>query len=252
MTRSRTILRGGVRAARDLLSPPTHGPLNPADPWRLQPGRDPRAALAHGRTQARRFAGVGLLAVLTLTALSFLGTLAVLLGIGVASGSDVAGWLLGATLLLSLIVLGWSVRRARRLLRAPTPDPLTLEAAPPDEQDLLRTLRQHERALPAPTLPALLGAVTATRDALRATAHTTTLTRDVFDARQAAREDLPRILDTYQTAAPQGRDDRELTRQLRLIEDRMARIAQEQAESQRRDQQAGTTYLRDKYTPPQD
>ncbi|BBN95612.1 hypothetical protein DEGR_23450 [Deinococcus grandis] len=74
----------------------------------------------------------------------------------------------------------------------------------------------------------------------------------MFDARQAAREDLPRILDTYQTAAPQGRDERELTRQLRLIEDRMARIAQEQAESQRRDQQAGTTYLRDKYTPPQD
>ena len=44
----------------------------------------------------------------------------------------------------------------------------------------------------------------------------------------------------------------ELTRQLRLIEERMARIAREQAEAQRRDQQAGTTYLRDKYTPPQD
>lgn len=253
MTRSRTILRGSVRAARDLLSPSAaHTPLHPADPWRLQPGSDPRAALARGRTQARRFAGIGLLAALTLTALSFLGTLAVLLGIGVASGSDVAGWLLGVTLLLSLAVIGWSVRRARRLLRAPAPDTVTLHAAPPDEQDLLRTLRQHERALPAPTLPALLGAVTATRDALRATAQASTLTRDVFDARQAAREDLPRILDTYQTAAPQGRDDRELTRQLRLIEERMARIAREQAEAQRRDQQAGTTYLRDKYTPPQD
>ncbi|BBN95613.1 hypothetical protein DEGR_23460 [Deinococcus grandis] len=122
MTRSRTILRGGVRAARDLLSPHPW-PAEPRRPLATPAGPRPRAALTHGRTQARRFAGVGLLAVLTLTALSFLGTLAVLLGIGVASGSDVAGWLLGATLLLSLIVIGWSVRRARRLLRAPTPDP---------------------------------------------------------------------------------------------------------------------------------
>ncbi|NTY00087.1 hypothetical protein [Deinococcus sp. JMULE3] len=246
MTRSRPHLRGGARLARQLLTP-TPDPAG--DPWQLQRPGDPRRALTHGRTQARRLAGVGLLAVLTLVALSFLGTLTVLLGIGVASGSDVAGWLLGVTLLLSLIVIAWSVRRARRLLRAPTPHTVTLEAAPPDEQDLLRTLRQHERALPPTTLPAFLGAVTATRDALRATAHTTTLTRDVFDARQAAREDLPRILHAYQEAAPQGRDDRELTRQLRLIEDRMARIAREQAQAQRRDQQADTTYLRDKYTP---
>ncbi|GGR77948.1 hypothetical protein [Deinococcus sedimenti] len=249
MTRSRPHLRGGARLARQLLTP-TPDPAPGGDPWQVQRPGDPRAALARGRGQARRLGGVGLLIVLTLVALSFLGTLSVLLGIGVASGSDVAGWLLALTLLLSFAVIAWSARRARRLLRAPTPDTVTLHAAPGDELGLLRTLRQYERALPTPSLPAFQQAVTATRDALRVTEHASTLTRDVFDARQAAREDLPRILGSY--AAAHTPDHRELDRQLQLIEARMTAITREQAQAQRRDQQADTTFLRDKYTPPQD
>ncbi|GGL04246.1 hypothetical protein [Deinococcus radiotolerans] len=247
MTRSRPHRRGGARLARQLLRAPSP---DQQDPWLARSPADPRAALSRGRAQVRRLSRVGLLVILTLTALSFLGTLALLLGIGVASGSDVAGWLLGLTLLLSFTLIGWSVHRARHLLRAPTPEALPA-AAPPDEQDLLRTLRLSERALPTPSLPAFQRAVTATRDALRATEHAPTLTRDVFDARQAAREDLPRILDAYQRA-PHARDEQELHRQLHLIETRMADITRMHSEAQRRDQQADTTYLRDKYDPPRD
>ncbi|UBV41804.1 hypothetical protein LAJ19_09090 [Deinococcus taeanensis] len=246
--------RTGSRAVRVLLRPAQSWPARPPqDPWQLMSGLpDPAAAVQRGMHGARRAAGLGVLLLLTLLALSFLATLTVLLGIGVASGSDLAGWLLGLTLLLSLALTGWSARRARMLLRAPPAEPVTLETGPPDEQDLVHLLRRHERALPAPTLRAFHSAVTATRDALRATRDAGTLTRDAFDARQAAREDLPQVLSAYHDAPPQGRDDQELLRQLHLIEQRMTEVSRVHAQARRRDQQSRTRYLQDKYTPGQD
>ncbi|MFC6659012.1 hypothetical protein [Deinococcus multiflagellatus] len=178
---ARRLLRAPLRLTRALWRAAQPWPASSGDPWALVPqtGRG---------TGLRRVAGLGALALLTLVGLSFLGTLTVLLGIGVASGSDLAGWLLGLTLLLAAVLLGWARGRARQWQAQAHPLPAS------DELGQLRALHAQARALPRSDRAAVLGALQATAQALQATGGEGTLTRDAFDARQAAREDLPELL----------------------------------------------------------
>ena len=192
-SRTAALVREGTRVGRGLLSAlPREG----HDPWASIEGSADRwhRNKQVGKQVARR--GVSLAVLLALAGLGTLLLLGVLLvlGIGVANGSAPAGWLL-ATALLGVLGLLWTGWKAARLLR--TPLTLPAAAASAEEQDLLRLLRQHERALQPATRPALHATVIATRDALRATAGEGTLSRAAFDARQAAREDLPDLLEAY-------------------------------------------------------
>ena len=198
-----------------------------------------------GQQVAQR--GVGLAVLLALAGLGALVLLPLLvvLGIGVANGSAPAGWLLGAALLLGLLGLLWTGWRAAGLLRAPLSVPAT--PASPEEDALLTLLRQHERALPPATRPALHATVIATRDALRATAGETTLSRAAFDAQQAAREDLPELLAAYQALPGGTQQDEELLGQLARIETRMAAVTRERAQASQRALRAHGQYLDDKY-----
>ncbi|GGK22518.1 hypothetical protein GCM10008955_15050 [Deinococcus malanensis] len=218
------------------------------DPW-LRP-RGPAWHLERGRNLSRRAAGLFVLVLISLLGAGVVGLAVVLLGFGVLQGNDVAGWLLALTLLLGLLGALWATRRARQLIRT---EPQVSGGAPidlpQDEAQLLSTLRAHQRALPAPARAAFQTTVLATRDALRLTAEDTTLERDVFDARQAAREDLPELMRAYQSAPRDERTDRELLDQLRLIEGRMQRVVQVRGEAQGRILRAHGRYLQDKYDP---
>jgi len=173
-------------------------------------------------------------------------------GVLLALGFDPAGWLLGLTLLLALFGLVRTVVRGARLLSSPPPEaaparpglPATLED---DEQGLLALLRAGERALPAPALPALHASVIATRNALRATAGGQALDRSAFDARQAAREDLPELLRVYRAAPRTPASDRSLAEQLSLIERRMREVAHERQGMQLRALDAQRRYIQSKY-----
>ncbi|MFT2718400.1 hypothetical protein ACMT4L_00205 [Deinococcus sp. A31D244] len=234
LDRSRTVATGAARAARTLVRAARRDPGGPDDPW--SPGTTLQPTV-------RRAGSLLALTVIGFLVLGVLVPLAILLGIGVASGSDVAGWLLGLVLLLLVAFGMWAFGRARTLTR---PAPITLDAAaPPEEWTLLETFRQHERRLPTPARRALQSAVQATREALRVTAGGT-LTRDAFDARQAAREDLPELLMAWQSGPRRPED---LTRELEVIETRMRQVTRAQAAGQDRETQARARYLRDKYAP---
>lgn len=227
---------------RDLLRPAAADP----DPWASS---EQSAARWHrnkqvGRQVARRGASLAVLLALTGLAALLLLPLLLVLGIGTAYGSAPAGWLLGAALLLGLLGLLWTGGRAARLLRAPLSVPPAV--ATPEEGTLLALLRQHEPALPPAVRPALHATVIATRDALRATAGETTLSRAAFDARQAAREDLPELLAAYRALPTPGHEET-LLAQLRLIEQRMAEVRLERGAAQQRALAAHGTYLGDKY-----
>ncbi|GGS15738.1 hypothetical protein [Deinococcus knuensis] len=231
---ARRVVRGAAGAARTLVRAARRDPDGPADPWNTGAALQPTV---------RRAGSLLALTVIGFLVMGVLVPLAILLGIGVASGSDVAGWLLALVLLLLVAFGVWVFGRARTLTR---PAPVTLDAAaPPEEWTLLETYRLHERRLPTPTRPALQSAVQATREALRVTAGGT-LTRDAFDARQAAREDLPELLMAWQSGPRRPED---LTRELQVIEARMRQVTQAQAAGQDRETQARARYLRDKYAP---
>lgn len=195
-----------------------------------------------------------MLLVLSLLGAGVVGLAVLLLGVGVLQGNDLAGWLLALTLLLGLLGAVWATRRAGQLIRADTQMVAGAAASdlPQDEAQLLSTLRTHQRALPPPTRAAFQTTVLTTRDALRLTAGDTTLERDVYDARQAAREDLPELMRAYQSAPRDARTERELLDQLRLIEDRMQRVVQVRGEAKGRALRAHGRYLQDKYDPQAD
>ncbi|MFC6748665.1 hypothetical protein [Deinococcus aquaticus] len=119
LDRSRIVATGAARAARTLVHAARRDPDSPADPW------SPGAAL---QPTVRRAGSLLALTVIGFLVLGVLVPLAILLGIGVASGSDVAGWLLGLVLLLLLAFGMWAFGRARTLTR---PAPITLDAAAP-------------------------------------------------------------------------------------------------------------------------
>lgn len=249
-----TVARAGVGVVRYLIRPAQRAALDLSatgrDPW-LE--ARPPARLRRGASVARRGLGLAVLLVLALLGASVVGTVAVLLGIGAASGSAVAGWLLGFTLLLGLLGTCWTGRRALNLLRAGGESPTLTGpgvAAPSlaeDEAGLLRLLRRHERALPRAAREALRRTALATRDALRASAGETTLSRDAYDARQVARAELPELLGAYHAAAPSPQAGDGLLEHLQVIETRMARVAAQGVAARRRALSAQGRYLGAKY-----
>lgn len=229
--------------------------VRPHDPWApLPPGRAPRPALPAPRPGRGRRAGELVRLVFQSLLGAVVGSLLLLLfGVLLALGIDPAGWLLGVTLLLALLGLIRTAVRGARLLAPPAGQEVARPAVPAaltlgdDEDSLLALLRTGERALPTPALPALHATVIATRDALRATADGPALDRSGFDARQAAREDLPELLRMYGSAPRSAAADRSLAEQLRLIERRMREVAHERQALQVRALDAQHRYLESKY-----
>lgn len=247
-----TAARAGSRVVRYLIRPAGQSArpgLRAPDPW-LAP-QPPAHPLRRGANLARRALGLGVLLVLSVLGALLLVPLLAVLGIGTASGSHLAAWFLGFTLLLGLFGTVWTFRRASRIITVPR-EP---EAAPPDgtaptaddEAGLLALWRAGERALPAASRTALRDTVLATREALRATADDASLGRDAFDARQAAREDLPDLLRTYRAAPLSAATDDLFLGQLRLIERRMQGIAHDRQAQQTRALEAQRRYLESKY-----
>lgn len=250
-----TAARTGARVVRYLIRPAQR--LGPEvqqwgrDPWLPQSGLEHKVR----RTAHLTRRGLGLA---TLLALSVFGSiiigLAVLFsGIGLASGSTFAGWVLGFTLLLGLVGLIWTARRAFALLNA-RELPVQSSASPAspttpgeDEASLLRLLHTNERALPPVAQQAFRATVLSTRDALRVSAGDGTLSREAFDARQAVREDLPELLEAYRAVPPSRQSDEQLLEQLALIEGRMQTVLGQRAGQQQRQWQANRRYLQDKY-----
>ncbi|MDO4244466.1 MAG: hypothetical protein Q4C89_00385 [Deinococcus sp.] len=243
------LARQGLNVVRGLTRPPT-GETQP-DPWAIAAGST-EAPLnwQRGQQVARRGAGTALLVGLALLGLGLLLPLILLLGVGVANGSAPAGWVLVLVLLLALVGLFWTGRRVLALWRTPPsqPDPAT----PSEENDLLTLLREYGPRVSEAARPAFQATVLATRDALRATTGQTTLTRESFDARQAARSDLPELLHAYHalpvsSSAEQAQRDQAFLEQLRLIEGRMQEVKVGQRQTRERQLQANGAYLRDKY-----
>ncbi|GBF05119.1 hypothetical protein DAERI_030285 [Deinococcus aerius] len=245
-----TAARTGSRVVRFLVQPATrHGGVF-RDPWQSPGGPD--HPVRRGASLLRRALGLLVLIVLSVLGALLLVPLLALLGLGTALGSDVAGWMLGFTLLLAALGAVWTARRASRLITAvDEPEPVTLDAPGglrrDDETGLLALLRVGERALPAPARSALHVTVIATRDALRATADDTSLSREAYDARQAAREDLPELMRTYRAAPRSPETDRLFLGQLDLIGRRMQGIVQERRGQQARTLEAQRRYLESKY-----
>ena len=249
-----TVARAGSRVVRYLIRPARHPALDLSvtgrDPW-LE--ARPPARLRRGASVARRGLGLVMLLVLALLGTSVVGTVAVLLGIGAASGSAVAGWLLGFTLLLGLLGTFWTGRRALNLLWAGDGLPADVDRAAPlpsaaaDEAGLLRLLRQHEGALNAPARSAFRRTLIATRDALRLAEDEPTLSRDTYDVQQAAREDLPELMAAYRAVPASRASDEQLLEQLRLIETRVQEVGTRRAAQRRRMLGAHGDYLRGKY-----
>ena len=205
------------------------------------------------RKLVRRTLGLLALIVLGLLGALLVGPLLFLVGVGTASGSDVAGILLAFTLAGGGLrgVLDGPPRPPDFTVPEEAARPVTLDlagAAAHDEAALLATLRLHERTLPAPARAALHATAIATRDALRVTAHDQALGRDTYDAQQAARRDLPDLLSVYRAAPPTAAADLELLMQLGHIERRMRAVSTERAGQGQRKLEAHGRYLKDKYS----
>lgn len=252
-----TVARTGARVVRHLIAPAQRQQLNQTvnqfgrDPWLPQSAT--QHTLQRGASVTRRGLGLATLMGLSVLGAVVIGTVSLLLLIfGVLHGSAVAGWLLAFTLLIGLVGLIWTARRASNLLNPPVAPAAPIsdtQAAADSEQNLLRLLHTNERALPATTQGAFRATVIATRDALRVTAGENMLSREAFDARQAAREDLPELLDAYRSVPPTPQSDQQLLEQLALIEGRMHTVIVQGRDSQERRLSAGRQYLEDKYTP---
>lgn len=246
-----TVARSGARAVRYLIRPARANGLSSVnglgrDPW-LPQGETERR-LHRTASLTRRGLGLFTLLALSLFATMILGTAVVLLGIGVANGVTWAGWLLALTLLTGLMGLFWTARRASAIINPAqtTSDPSA--ALVSEEQALLELLRAHERALPAPTQAAFRDAVISTRDALRASQGDELLSRDAFDARQAARADLPELLDAYRRVPESPQSDQQFLEQLALIEQRMQTVIAARP-APARTLKANRRYLEEKYNP---
>ncbi|MEF2279260.1 hypothetical protein V3W47_13215 [Deinococcus sp. YIM 134068] len=253
--------RTGSRVVRYLIRPARRLSARSRDAWErdpwLPPSSGPTQSLRRGVSVVRRAVGLVVLLALGVLGALLLGPLLLLLGFGTAFGSDVAGWLLAFTLLLVTLGAVWTARRAALLIRAREEDHtdlVTLEepravgaSRNNDEAGLLALLRGGERVLPVPTRTALRATVLATRDALRLTAGDLSLGRDAYDARQAAREDLPDLLRTYRAAPRTPEADRLMLEQLALMERRMGEIVRERQGARTRTLDAQRRYLESKY-----
>ncbi len=239
-----SVVRYLIRPARRLSSRQWN-----EDPW-LASALTQQAR--QGASLVRRGVGVLVLVALSILASVLLLPVMLLLGLGTLAGSDISGWLLGLTLLLGFIGAIWTTQRAKRILYAEETElgrQTLQEPYPADEQHLLMALRQHERALPKTVRGNLHNTIIATRDALRASTHEQTLSRETFDVQQAARQDIPELLEVYKASPKTLQSDLELSQQLRLIENRMQRVIQTRATEQQRALKAHGKYLESKYQP---
>lgn len=257
-----SVARLGSRAVRYLIQPAKtastaqHLSEWGRDPWLPSPQQQGRQKLERGANLARR--GLGLLTLFGLAVLgTFLLGLAVLIsGIGVAAGHTFAAWIMGLILLLGLFGAYWTARRASSLIKGqaevpvpttPTPQASGLEA---DEAGLLNLLYRYEKVLPSSARSPFRDTVIATRDALRLTADDAALSRETFDARQAAREDLPELLDAYRSVPISRESDAQFLEQLQLIEARMQHVAAQRTADRQRELQSNGKYLQSKYQEP--
>lgn len=241
-----TAARLGSRVVRYLIRPARRAVRHRLAPW----PRDPWAAPVRPVLPpdlGRRARGLTWLAVQGVVGLFVVMPLLVVFGLLLALGWDPAGWLLGLTLLLALLGVVRLVVRGARLLSSAAQVPTTPAPLADDEGRLLALLRAGERVLPPPNRAALHATVIATRDALRSTSDDAALGRDAFDARQAAREDLPELLRTYRAAPRTPETDRLFLGQLALIERRMRGITRERQGQQARALEAQRRYLESKY-----
>ncbi len=276
------LARVGSRVARHLAGPAVHafpagGTLRRMDGmdrddqrWAVTPRPDtrpgplapvnPQQLMQRGANLTRRAVGLGVLALLSILGAGVLIVALVFLGLGLANGSTIAGILMAVVLLLGVLGTVWTVRRAGTLIKpeelpaAPTAVPAaqgTPLALPADtgavEATLLQTLRTHERPLSAPARAAFHATVIATRDAVRVTAGDAEMNRDAFDARQAAREDLPELMSAYRAVRKSEQTEAQLLEQLQLIHARMSRINAERAAVRQDKLAAHGHYLREKY-----
>ncbi|WP_139806986.1 hypothetical protein [Deinococcus hopiensis] len=239
-----------------LPTPPRSGSRLPGvpDPWdrgSSSPTQRAEQALRRGMDLGQRALSLGGLLLLGVLAFAVFAGLLLGLGILLAGGNAIAGWLMGLVLILALVVAAWFGRRASQVLRAPPESAPQDVPTPPsireDEAGLLALLRAGERALPAPGRAALHATVIATRDALRVTAGDAAFGRDTHDARQAAREDLPELLHTYQSGRRTPETDRLFLEQLDLIGGRMREVVQERQAQHVRTLTAQRRYLESKY-----
>ncbi|MBB5233568.1 phage holin family protein [Deinococcus budaensis] len=216
------------------------------DPWRpsTRPAL-PRPTLPPDL--GRRAKGLGWLAVQGFFGFILVTTLLALFIVLLALDWPPAAWLIGITLLLALLGVVRTAVQGRRLL-APAPEVPLAQATPDDDEArLLRLLRSGERALPPAARPAFHAAVISTRDALRLTSGDEALGRDAFDARQAAREDLPELLHTYRATPRTPEAERLLVSQLDLIGRRMGEVVHERRGQHTRTLEAQRRYLESKY-----
>lgn len=245
--------REGVRIIRQIARPNTaqSSRVVSDDPWQAleqEAARGPQPNWEKGKQIARRGASWGLLLGAVFLGAVILLPLTILLSIGALNGSAPAAWVLGLVLLLGLFGMIWAGFQARNLLR-PLPAPSSAVPQQHDENGLLALVREHGAALGELPRHAFQSTVLATRDALRATADEVTLSRAGFDARQAARDELPALLQTYRALPAGEQRDREFLEQLRLIESRMQEVRAEGLSLQQRQVQANRKYLENKYRP---
>lgn len=239
------VARAGSQLASRLTRP---AEVAPSSAWDSLEGGPPHP-LRRGKQIVRRGAGVGVLLFQSVLGAVILIPLMILLVIGVIFfHSAVAGWLLAITVLAGIFGLIWNTRRATQLLQPSLAAEPALAYAPTadDEQKLLELMKQ-QRALPAAGQAALQRAVLATRDALRATAEDQGLSREAFDAQQAAREDLLGVVSHYRRAPSLAGAEDQLCDQLGLIEHRMQHITDSRQQEQQLQWQAQEQYLREKY-----
>ncbi|MFC6616948.1 hypothetical protein [Deinococcus radiophilus] len=182
-----------------------------------------------------------------------LGLLLIFSVVAFVTGHGALGAALLALTLLVVLVIGYlglqtaqrGVRQGRRRA-AEVREDLNLDRASLEqrgaERDLIRLLNRHESRLPATSRPQLRATVSAMHAAMQATRGE--LGREAYEVRQAAQEDLPRLLEL---AGPEQQAD--LAEALGLIERRMGQIADEQRQRQRRDYDTQREYLRGKYAP---
>lgn len=227
------------------------------DPWAASPHAPAsRSWSQRGRELAQRGVGLATLLLLSVLGAAVLVVALILLGIAFANGQGWAGWLLLLTLAAGLGAGWWVTRQIFMLLgvrKAAVPAPPTrpIPTALDDETRLLHFWQKHQASVSGLLSPALQSTVLATRDALRALERngSATLSRELFDTRQAIREDLPELLDAYRSVPPSRQSDAQLLDNLATIEKRMRGILEAQREAQARELSAAGSYLKDKYTP---
>lgn len=202
---------------------------------------------------AKRGARAAAYIVITLVSLLIFMPIMIILGIGAIAGNSIMAWMMLFVMVFSLLGIVWTVRKVNKELSAPSTDSAssveTIDAESNNPESQLKQLLRSNARLPDVMWPAFRSTVIATRNALRATSKEGFLSRENFDARQAAERELPELIENYKALPPSSRTDIEFLEQLRLIEQRMQKVAVLQQEDAERTLKSQRRYLEDKYEP---